>query len=108
MEDPGPSPFPTAGTAAHEPVHGQGDVPSDPDPAVSDPQDQRRVQPMVELREAVGPGSGGGSASCEDCRTTAPSRASTSRICRENDARMLRPRPASPTRKIAATSMYVV
>src|SRR5438445_9605592 len=42
--------------APHEPVHGQGDVPSDPDPAVSDPQDQGRVQVMVELREAVGPG----------------------------------------------------
>src|SRR5436309_15630360 len=42
--------------APHEPVHGQGDVPSDPDPAVSDPQDQGGVQVMVELREAVGSG----------------------------------------------------
>src|SRR5437870_13070712 len=50
------SPLSRSPGAPHEPVHGQGDVPSDPDPAVSDPQDQRRVQPMVELREAVGPG----------------------------------------------------
>src|SRR5205809_6047465 len=42
--------------AAHETVHGQGHVASDPDPAVSDPQDQGRVQVMVGLREAVGPG----------------------------------------------------
>ena len=48
---------------------------------------------------------GGGRASREDCRTAEPSLVSTSRSCRENEARMLRPSPASPTRKIAATSM---
>src|SRR5439155_1292338 len=53
-------------------------------------------------------GNGGGRASREDCRTTEPSLVSTSRSCRENEERMLRPSPASPTRKIAATSMYVV
>src|SRR5437773_10657026 len=42
--------------AAHERVHGQGNVPSDPDPAVSDPQDHARVHVTVALREAVGPG----------------------------------------------------
>src|SRR5436309_7297239 len=50
------SPLSRSPGAPHEPVHGQGDVPSDPDPAVSDPQDQGGVQVMVELREAVGSG----------------------------------------------------
>src|SRR5256886_6716049 len=51
-----PSPPSRGPGAAHEAVYGQCDVPSDPDPAVSDPQDQGRVQVMVVLGEAVGPG----------------------------------------------------
>src|SRR5712692_3732846 len=50
------SSLPPAVAAAYQTVHRERDVPSNPDPTVADPEDQRSVETVGVLREHVRPG----------------------------------------------------